>query len=147
MNAMKAEMASIKSLASLMENAMQLLKLWDYLLKEGLTQVLDYVMKVFPKETLVSLAFSDLLVDPTGKTVVDALIKAIHQRYIDEGTDTESVLRVSMYLQELCPKLFDNDDAVTMKVNFFLPFFPNWISSFNVFSQFLFPFFINFFVN
>ncbi|OQV20956.1 putative Nuclear pore complex protein Nup155 [Hypsibius exemplaris] len=114
--ATKAEMASIKSLASLMENSMQLLRLWDYLIKEGLTQVLDYVMKVFTKETLVALTFSDLLVDATGKMVVDSVIKAIHQRYVDEGTDTESVLRVSSYLQELCPKLFDNDDAVTMKV-------------------------------
>jgi hypothetical protein len=117
-NATKAEMASIKSLAGLMEKAVQLLKLWDYLVREGLTQVLDYVMKVFTKETLAAVTFSDLLVNPTGKAVVDSIIKAIHQRYVDEGTDTDSVLRISSYLQELCPKLFDNDDAVTMKVCF-----------------------------
>ena len=101
-----------------MDNTMQLLKLWEFLLREGLTQILDYVIKVYSKETLVSVTFSDLLVNPTGRAIVDAVIKAIHQRYLDEGTDTQSVLKVSSYLQEICPKLFDQDDAITMKVQY-----------------------------
>lgn len=99
LNAAKAEMLSIKSLVFLMECTVQLLRLWDYLLQEGLTQVLDYVNRLYAKETLSALKFSDLLISAQGKGVLEAIIKAVHQRYIDEGTDTETILRISAHLQ------------------------------------------------
>ncbi|XP_055332999.1 nuclear pore complex protein Nup155-like [Paramacrobiotus metropolitanus] len=115
-NATKVEMTSIKSLAAILERTIQILKLWEFLLQEGLSQILDYVSRAFSKETLMQVTFPDLLNSPTGSSILQGIIKAIHQRYIDEGTDTESILRISSTIQELCPKLFDADDAVTMKV-------------------------------
>ena len=63
---------------------------------------------------LRGMYFRDLLISGAGRELCSRLVQAVIQRYLSDNANTDAI---SNRLREVCPALYNDEDAISSKVN------------------------------
>ncbi|KAG7173878.1 Nuclear pore complex protein Nup155-like [Homarus americanus] len=107
----RSERASLLALRSLLDQALEVLRLLAILTTHNLTTITSTMQKEV-KEQLRAMTLRDLVL--TGREVCRSLIMALLDRYHGDNASADAI---SERLREICPGLYRIEDAKIAKVN------------------------------
>ncbi|XP_040579145.2 nuclear pore complex protein Nup155 isoform X2 [Lepeophtheirus salmonis] len=107
------ERQSLMCLQQLIVHSIQVLGLMKVVCDHQFNEVVS-VLNQDECNMLKSILYRDLIVTPHGKELCNRLVQAIISRYLKDNASTDAI---SNRLREVCPILYNNEDALSSKAH------------------------------
>lgn len=112
--ALLRERQSLLFLQQLVGHCLQVLGLWKVVLDDQFHIVISSGLSLEDINVLRGMYFRDLIISAHGKELCSKLVQAVINRYLGDNANTDAI---SHRLRQLCPSLYNNEDAISSKAH------------------------------
>jgi nuclear pore complex protein Nup155 len=105
------ERQSLMFLQQLVNHSLQVLGLWKVVVEHGF-EMLAKLLHVEDQNLIKGMYYRDLIISITGKEVCGRFIQSLIAIYLGDNARTDAI---SSRLREVCPGLYNQDDALSSK--------------------------------